>query len=205
MQQWGIGLCTQNGLASTRYRPTRQGGLSLIELLTALVVAAIVMGVAIPSFQTIVAQNRLAISANSLMRGMAVARRTAITREALVTFCAGSADTGCDGDWTDGEWIVFVDHDGDGQIDKDETLKLVGRLPKADIVSVAGNGPFRKAVVFTPGGTAQWPNGAFAAGRIRVCADAAFMPNETDLVLIGSGRVVTEYHKRPDGCADSDT
>ena len=46
-------------------------------------------------------------------------------------------------------------------------------------------------------GTAQWPSGGFAAGRLRVCAIDAFVPNTTDLTLIGSGRVVSEH--RDDG------
>jgi type IV fimbrial biogenesis protein FimT len=90
--------------------------------------------------------------------------------------------------------IVFVDADRDGTLDPEDELKLSERFSASTVIEVSGNGPFRKSIVFRPTGLAQWPGGAFAAGRLRVCTEHALTTNATDLVLIGSGRVVTEQH-----------
>src|SRR3546814_15686293 len=82
----------------------------------------------------------------------------------------------------------------DGEIDADDELKLFERFSASTVIDVSGNGPFRKWIVYMPSGMARWPSGAFAAGRLRVCTEDVLTPNATDLVLIGSGRVVTEKH-----------
>src|SRR3546814_4324913 len=125
---------------------------------------------------------------------MVSARQAAVTRNDAVTFCAGNPDDGCDGDWSAHQWIVFVDSDRDGGIDADDELKLFERFSASTVIDVSGNGPFRKWIVYMPSGMARWPSGAFAAGRLRVCTEDVLTPNATDLVLIGSGRVVTEQH-----------
>lgn len=179
---------------------TRQRGLSLIELITALLIAAVVTGIAIPSFERVFAQNSLATTANALLGALLSARQTAITRNTPVTICAGTASEGCDGEWATGRWIVFVDADHDGLLGNDEEVRQAVQLSLTDSISISANGPFRHAVVFMPDGTAQWPSGGFAAGRLRVCASDAFVPDTTDLTLIGSGRVVTEPYDGGGGC-----
>jgi len=50
-------------------------------------------------------------------------------------------------------------------------------------------------VVFMPaGGAAERISGAFAAGRVRVCAATSISPNVIDIVLSKSGRVRLEHH-----------
>ncbi|MFT4047246.1 MAG: GspH/FimT family pseudopilin [Solimonas sp.] len=167
-------------------------GLSLLELLVTLAVAAITLGIAVPDFGRALAQHRLAVTSNALQRALTAARQTAIARNTPVTFCAGNADAGCHGQWSEGEWIVFVDEDGDGRLDDGQVPHLAERFATASDVSIAGNGPFRKAVVFREDGSAQTVTGAFAAGRLRVCAAQRLPHNASDLVLIGSGRAEME-------------
>ncbi len=167
-------------------------GLTLLELLVALAVAAVLAAVAVPSFEAIAVRNRLSLSSNQLLGAMLAARNLAITRNVRATFCAGSADDGCHRDWARGEWIVFIDRDGDGAFEQDDELHAIGSLPSPDTLVIAGNGPFNSAIVFRPSGAATWPSGAFAAGRLRTCAVSAVSPNAVELVLIGSGRAVSQ-------------
>ena len=90
--------------------PDASRGFTLIELLVTLTVAGILMGIAVPNFQTFVANNRMASQANDLITAINMARSEAVKRAANVTVCASSnSSTGnppsCTGTWTQG-WIV---------------------------------------------------------------------------------------------------
>jgi type IV fimbrial biogenesis protein FimT len=87
----------------------RQRGLTLLELLTAMVVLGILAAIAIPSFEQITASNQLAADTNELVASMHQARSAAITRGENVTICASDAAlAACSGgaDWAAG-WVVL--------------------------------------------------------------------------------------------------
>lgn len=82
-------------------------------------ILALLLGIGVPSFNSMLRQNRLATHTNELVAATALARSEAVKRGSLVTLCAANAQqTACSGgdDWTLG-WIVFSDLDGDGAID----------------------------------------------------------------------------------------
>lgn len=169
-------------------------GLTLVELLVALATLSILTAIALPSFQYVTERNRLAVSANRLQSALSSARITAVTRNMPVTFCAGNAVDGCHGAWDRQEWIIFTDRDHDAVIDEGDELLVADRLLPSERISLAGNGPFKTAVIFNGRGGARTRTGAFAAGRLRVCVRYGLSPNATDLVLIGSGRAEPERH-----------
>lgn len=78
-----------------------QQGLTLIELMVTLAVAAILVGVAIPNLSTLYRNNLLSSNANDLAHSLNFARSEAITRGASVT--VESLDS--DGDWNKG-WKI---------------------------------------------------------------------------------------------------
>src|SRR3546814_16667532 len=112
-----------------------------LELLITLTVASVLTSIAIPSYQRINAQNRLATSTNQLLMAMVSARQAAVTRNAAVTFCAGNPDDGCDGDWSAHQWNVFGDSDRDGEIDADDELKLLERFSASTVIAKSGREP----------------------------------------------------------------
>lgn len=170
----------------------KAGGFTLLELLITLAVAAVITALAVPSFQSITARNRIAVSSNQLLGAMQAARMLAVTRNTAVSICAGNADEGCHANWSRGEWIVFVDRPPLGVFDVDDELHLADSMDVPNGLSLEGNGPFTSAIVFRPSGMARQRNGAFAAGRLRVCVNKKITPNATELVLIGSGRAVSQ-------------
>ena len=87
-------------------QPEYNTGFTLIELLITITIAAIVLGIAIPSFSSIIASNRLTTSANELVTALNLARSEAVKRGQDVVVGKTVIN------WEDG-WQVFVDIDRD--------------------------------------------------------------------------------------------
>lgn len=102
-------------------------GFTIIELMIAILVLALLITVAIPSFGSFIGNNRLTTQSNSFHSALLYTRSEAVKRNERVTMCwtgnetsanpCGSAGTG----WSDG-WIIFVDSDEDNQRDSTETI-----------------------------------------------------------------------------------
>lgn len=85
-----------------------QSGLSLIELITSLLIVAVLMRVAVPSFNSVIRDNRLLSGGNGIMGAIAFARSEAVRRGRLVTVCPTSDGKVCGSDWAAG-WMVYVE------------------------------------------------------------------------------------------------
>jgi type IV fimbrial biogenesis protein FimT len=99
-------------------------GFTLLELIVALAIGAILVTMAVPSFTTTIQNNRLTAQTNDFVSTLNLARSEAIKRGTRITVCksadASSCDTGTTG-WEQG-WIVFVDSDADQVRDAGETI-----------------------------------------------------------------------------------
>lgn len=71
-------------------RLRRQAGFTLIELMVALAVLAIVLGIGVPSFQNIMERNRAASQTNELLGALQATRSEAIRRNATHRFCSST-------------------------------------------------------------------------------------------------------------------
>lgn len=67
-------------------------GFSLIELLVTMMVAAVLIGIAIPNFRVLILNNRLTTAANDVIAAVNVARMEAIKRNSSAQFCSNNAD-----------------------------------------------------------------------------------------------------------------
>ena len=87
-------------------------GFTIIELMVTLAVLAIVLGIAIPSFNSQIQRNGSLGLGEEFVSALNFARTEAIKRRAPVSICASNAAVDdCDGtDWSNG-WIVFVDNE----------------------------------------------------------------------------------------------
>ena len=130
----------------------------MIELMVTLAVAAIVVSMAVPSFQSVVNGNKLAAAANELVASLQVARMEAIRRNQRAGVCASTntaegEDATCAAANVDG-WIAFVDDNLDGDFDKGtDTLLRVSILEPA--VELLGNPSLGNSIVFRPDGLAR--------------------------------------------------
>lgn len=80
----------------------------MIELMITVVVASIVLGIALPSFQQQISNNRSAALGEDFASAINFVRSEAVKRATRVSLCASSDGLTCVGAWTDG-FIAFVD------------------------------------------------------------------------------------------------
>jgi type IV fimbrial biogenesis protein FimT len=104
-------------------------GLTLIELLTTIGIAAILSTLAAPSFANLLSNAERAAAVNRFFHALFLARSESIKRGAVVSLCKsidGSTCTHRGVEWTVG-WLVFVNSDRDElpQRDPDELILAV--------------------------------------------------------------------------------
>ena len=100
---------------STRHPgPQRQRGFNLIELMVTVAIVAILMSIALPSFNDAIERNRIAAAANDFTAAVNYARTEAIRRNSPAGVCATNTSTACvsGANWADG-WIVWATNTSD--------------------------------------------------------------------------------------------
>lgn len=88
-------------------------GFTLIEMMTAIFILAILVGLAVPSFREASLSSKLSGFANDIVASTQLARSEAIKRNVTVTMCASSDGESCnDPDGWEAGWIVLADEGG---------------------------------------------------------------------------------------------
>jgi len=114
-------------------------GFTLIEVLTVITIAALLMALGVPSYQYVTNANRISGEVNGLLGDMQYARSEAIKEGQTVTVCSSANSTSaaptCSGStaWQSG-WIVFSDVNGTGAVDSasDTILRVQSAFPLGD-------------------------------------------------------------------------
>lgn len=110
----------------------KERGFTIIELMVTVVIAGILMGLAVPAFNTTIRANRMATQANLLIGSLNIARSEAVKAGRTATVCVSSDPNKvtCTGetDWAVG-WLVWVDDNGDTVFDANEVRRSNDSLP----------------------------------------------------------------------------
>jgi len=101
----------------------KQSGFTIIELMTAVALLAVMVVIGVPSFNSIINTNEAAANSNALLTALKVARSESTKRRQDIIVCASSNQTDCTNTngWSDG-WIVFEDADSDAVYDAGEEV-----------------------------------------------------------------------------------
>lgn len=138
----------------------RHGGLTLIELIVAIAVLAILVTWAIPGFQSFTARNQVAAEVMRIKTALALARNTAVSRRTTISVCAspGPAYNTCTFDNWNHDWVIVEGEATGGNLAGDTVL---GVLEASDRIEVSFNRDDRP-VRFSALGRSHGYNGTFA-------------------------------------------
>ena len=111
---------------------TNRAGFTMIELLIVMAIAAILATVAVPSFWTLIQNQRATTQANNLVTAVNLARSEAARRGDQVEICASTDQADCNSsDWTNG-WVVRDASSG-------EVLRVWDPLPTTGNINSNGD------------------------------------------------------------------
>jgi len=171
-----------------------QSGFSLVELVTVLVIAAIVISIAVPSFETLIASNRLTTASNDVVALLQTMRQEALRRNRRVVVCPTdnptAANPTCSGNNRWNGWMGFVDNDGNNIFNAGDELLRVEQVKAPTIMSSSSNitGP---GIIFRSDGLSYRTNGSLLAGNLSVCLERTNPPDNIRLITVQAGRIGT--------------
>lgn len=128
-------------------------GFTLIELMISIVVMAVLVAVAGPSFVDLIRNNRIQTGADNFFTALISVRSEALKRNQRVVLCKSSNGSSCstsDG-WEQG-WLSFVDEDADNTLDTGEPIIHVSDGLHAGYTLSAG-GNFANYIAYKQDGT----------------------------------------------------
>lgn len=132
--------------------PLNLCGFTLIETITALFVACILLSIGIPSFQTLAQSTRMTAAINNISTHLNLARNEAVTRGIDVVLCPSTDGQGCTDTthWDDG-LIMYLDNNKNRKLDLEEQVLRYINAMHADSIQIRST-PGRKKTVYNPEG-----------------------------------------------------
>jgi len=190
------------GIARSQSRASPASGFTLIELLVSVSVLAIILALAIPSFEGVFNSSRLANAANEIVASLQSARMEAVRRNARVGMCLtpdpDAAIPDCDVDDAAGT-VVYLDADGNGAVGA--ATDVLRRASVAGAVLLSSSGALDGNVAFSSDGLA-YDEGILASGTLRVCIPtSAPAENMRDVTLAAGSRVRIDPANGGGACA----
>lgn len=165
-----------------RFKATR--GVTLLELMITIAIAAILASLALPSFSSSLQSNRVATTSNEFLASVAFARSEAMRNNRGAVMCPSSNGSVCGGTWQDG-WIVWADQNANG------TRETAGPIIEPVLRSQAA---LYKQTTTGGGATIRFsPRGAVVGGAATITLQAegctSGNPFQRRLDVLGGGMV----------------
>ena len=154
-------------------------GFTLLELMTALAVAAVLIAVGVPQLRDLTIQQRITGAAQDLHVDLALARNEAVTRATNVTVCPSTDLATCTNDgWGNGR-LTFIDANANGVVDAGELVVKQSAPLATGLTAIPAAG----FVTFNS-------RGQTAALTIGIC-DSGYVGRNIDIKSTGHASVVT--------------
>ena len=174
----------------------KQIGFTIVELMATLAVAAILLAVGIPSYETLVKGSRLTTGNNDLVSGLNLARSEAVKRGMRVTVCKSAnavtaATPSCAaGDGWEQGWIIFTDQNSNAAYNSATETLLQVHDAMASSITAVGDATITSYISYVLTGQSQQTGGGLQSGAIKLCDDRTgdFGKN---LVISTTGRIHT--------------
>lgn len=174
-------------------------GLTLVEMMIALVLLATLLNLSVPAFSRLQGNLLLRSSAHRLVAAINLARAEALGRKLPVSLCPSTGGLSCAGDYSDG-WLLFQDTDRDQRLDpgSEEVLFLGQGMPDGyTVTDRSGRHAAAESINYYPDGTvrrnrtlllcAPWEKGVAPysivlnfVGRVRVAQGEGHCPGATE-------------------------
>lgn len=179
-------------------------GLTLLELLVVVAIAAVVASLGAPSMANFVKDNQIRNASIELRSSILRAKNEALAIPARVAMCIANSDlTGCAGqgsNWGQG-WLIFVDSNNDLAYQNSERLIYVNN-GFGDLVAASSAG-IGSSISFLGTGFTDDGNGQAIAGTIVVCDARANPGKSRDISINALGRDSSTFpsEKAADYCS----
>jgi type IV fimbrial biogenesis protein FimT len=195
----------QNMLNNDQNRQAEQKGFTLLELIMAIAISAILLALAVPSFTTFLNSNRVTSQANELLASLQIARMEAIRRNTSVIVCGSSnAESSttptCSGGSTWSGWVVYSDANSNSVIDASEVIKVntVYGPIEGDASTSVNN-----QITFRPDGFARSAAGGLLEGTVAICVPTADPAENARDVRIDAGSRMSVTKRNGAGSCDA--
>ncbi len=163
----------------------RQMGISLVELLVAITLLAILLSISLPNFQKFVQDNKDKALRNLLVSQINQTRTNAIIHNRPHQLCGSSDGMNCNGDWG-GYWLQI-------RTNAEDQLLSQHKAPSENLCWAGFGG---QHIRFQPNGTSPASNGRFTICRAN--------GEHWQLTLNRQGRIRQGISASPRGCCATD-
>jgi type IV fimbrial biogenesis protein FimT len=174
--------------------PQRIRAFSLYDALVTVAVVSTVATIGVPSFQQLVLNQRMAGAINAFITALHLARSEAIKRGENAVLCPSTDGRNCinrGNEWEAG-YLLYIDRDGDREIDADETVVRV--FGATNGLRLKNTSRAYDNVRYMPNGLAEFSNMTFTF------CDVHGRGTPKAVVISRAGRVRTAT-RMPDGDA----
>lgn len=172
-------------------------GVTLIELMTAIIIIGLIAAMAVPAFVSTSNSNRLSGLGNDVAGVLQAMRLEAVRTGRRAIICPTTDNTTCTAGEQWGGWLGFVDLNGNGvpnpdEIRRTDLVRLPLQLWASDAITDGGN-----RVVFRPDGFTYDAAGVLIEATLAACIETTRPPENVRTVRITAAGSVTVF--RADG------
>ncbi len=170
----------------------REQGFTLVEMVITLIVAAILIAVAVPSFSNMINTNRLTTATNAMVGALNTARMEAIKRNGSVQFCSNLATTNTTDTLgtacgTSAGSVISLTGTTTATVLASPAELSIPSIKVRTVAAIRFNG---SGIGYAPGAAAPYGTGATGSTVVELCSTALKTANDIQVNMI-TGSIIT--------------